>query len=372
MLQLKPLKIVLLAAVLMVSATNAAKRPYESLGFKPTAIPLLNFSSDDGTGYGLRASLYDYDGKSIPYRRAYSIQAFFTTGGKWVHHLRADIPNLRPGQRLEFEAKYEKEDFANYYGDWDNKDLKNVNKEDKTFKQVNPSLKLMWIRDLRKPWRLRAGFQLEHRDITPNAAEGNILHDQQPQPLGIEGGLLFEVNTSLRYDTRDDYTNSTRGILEEFLLEYGIGAGGNFNGVRLSYEHRHFISLLTGLVLAQRANADLTFGDLPFYKGLELGGSSTVRGLAASRRRGQGRVLLNSEVRWQGLQLSHREQLFTGLLLFWDVGQVFKRQDGPSLGGWSNGAGAGLRFHWHSTIVRADYGISGSRRGIYITFSQLF
>ena len=370
MLQLKLLNIVLLATILMVGATNAAKRPYESLGFKPTAIPLLNFSSDDGTGYGLRASLYDYDGKSIPYRRAYSIQTFFTTGGKWVHHLRADIPNLRPGQRLEFKAKYEKEDFANYYGDLRDEPLEKKTRQEKTFKQVNPSLKLMWIRDLRKPWRLRAGFQLEHREITPNAAAGNILHDRQPP--GIEGGLLFEVNTSLRYDTRDDYTNSTRGILEEFLLEYGIGAGGDFNGVRLSYEHRHFISLLRGLVLAQRANADLTFGALPFYKGLVLGGSSTVRGLAASRRRGEGRVLFNSEVRWQGLQLSRREQLFTGLLLFWDVGQVFQRRDGPSLGDWSSGAGAGLRFHWHSTIVRADYGISGSRRGIYITFSQLF
>ena len=45
MLQLKLLNIVLLATILMVGATNAAKRPYESLGFKPTAIPLLNFRS---------------------------------------------------------------------------------------------------------------------------------------------------------------------------------------------------------------------------------------------------------------------------------------------------------------------------------------
>ena len=96
MLQLKLLNIVLLATILMVGATNAAKRPYESLGFKPTAIPLLNFSSDDGTGYGLRASLYDYDGKSIPYRRAYSIQAFFTTGGNGSPTCAPTLPICAP------------------------------------------------------------------------------------------------------------------------------------------------------------------------------------------------------------------------------------------------------------------------------------
>ena len=34
--------------------------------------------------------------------------------------------------------------------------------------------------------------------------------------------------------------------------------------------------------------------------------------------------------------------------------------------------GAGLRYHWHSTIVRADYGASKNRTAIYITFSQVF
>jgi len=32
----------------------------------------------------------------------------------------------------------------------------------------------------------------------------------------------------------------------------------------------------------------------------------------------------------------------------------------------------GLRCHWQSTIVRADYGTSGDRRALYITFSQVF
>ena len=41
-------------------------------------------------------------------------------------------------------------------------------------------------------------------------------------------------------------------------------------------------------------------------------------------------------------------------------------------GAWRRGGGMGLRCHWHSTIVRADYGVSGGRRAIYVTFAQLF
>ena len=356
----------------------ARQRAYQSIGWKPTAIPILNFSSDDGAGYGLRTYLYDYDGESIPYHRAFSAQAFFTTKGKWVHRLQMDTPNFRPGQRLEIELVYEKEEFANYYGELSDAEvdalLGDVNadtrKKRTTFEQAYPKLRIMWIRNLRAPWRLRAEFQAGHSSITPNADAGSIL--KKLDPLGADGGTLFTAGTSLRYDTRDDYTNGTKGILEEFLIQYGIGGGGDFNGAKLSYEHRHFLPLLDGLVFAHRADADITFGNVPFYEELKLGGSSTVRGLAAARVRGQGRFLANGELRWQGLRLSSRQQIYLGGLLFADVGQIFTRRNGPSLDDWRTGKGAGLRFYWHSTIVRADYGSSGDRTGLYITFSQVF
>ena len=61
-----------------------ARPVHETVGWHPTAVPLLNFSSDDGTGYGLRANLFEYDGQSIPYRRKCSAQVFISTKGKWV------------------------------------------------------------------------------------------------------------------------------------------------------------------------------------------------------------------------------------------------------------------------------------------------
>ena len=365
------IKHLLLPMLLLFAADpTAATKPYESEGYKPTAIPIVNFSSDDGTGYGARVNLYDYDGESVPYRRAYGLQAFFTTKGKRVHRLRMDIPNVRSGLRVEVEAVFEKERFANYFGDLSDSESDAYTKEEQTFRQTSPSLRAMALHDLRWPWQVRAEIELSHDDIEPNAAVGSILRNLNP--LGADGGTLLQLRTAIRHDTRDDYTNSTTGLLEELLVEYGLGGGGDFNGVRFSYQHRHFLPLTEKLVFAHRVNGDLIFGDVPFYEQLKLGGSSTVRGLAAARRRGEGRILANGELRWQGVRLSRSQSLYLGGLLFVDAGQTFSRDEGPDLSEWRRGIGAGLRLYWHSTVVRGDFGRSGDRTGIYITFHQLF
>lgn len=339
-------------------------------GWKPTAIPLLNFSSDHGTGYGLRFNLFHYDGSTVPYNRAYSFQVFATTRGKQVHRIRLDAPRLKPGQRLEVEAVFEKEDFANYFGDLDADALRAYSKEEKTYQQTNPRLQLTWIRTLRPPFRGRAELRLSHRGIVPNAPGTGLL--DRLRPLGAEGGFLARAVAALRCDTRDDYTNSSRGVLEEVQMEYSWGGKGDYAGARLGLQHRHFIGILPGVVLAHRVQADLTWGDFPFYEQLSLGGSETIRGLSAARRRGEGRLLGNGELRWRGVRVSRSQRIYTGLVLFGDVGQTFKRGSGPGLRRWERGLGAGLRFHWHSTIVRADYGSSGERTGLYMTFSQVF
>ena len=82
------------AGVVLTGGPAWAGHVHETVGRKFTAIPLVNFSSDDGVGYGLRLNLFEYDGTSVPYRRAYSIQAFFTTRGKWAHRQYTDIPSF--------------------------------------------------------------------------------------------------------------------------------------------------------------------------------------------------------------------------------------------------------------------------------------
>lgn len=346
----------------------------KTTGWRFTPIPLFNYTSDDGMGYGLRLGVYEYDGSTVPYKRAYKAQIFVTTEGKWTHLMSMDVPNFFPGQRVEVEAALDKQDFANYYGELTKKDIDSlhVTKDQKTFRQISPNVQVTWIRDLTTPWRHKVGFEAKYTSITPNADSGSVL--RAIHPVGFDGGLLFKLNTSLRYDTRDNYLNSSKGLLEELLLEYKFGGGGDFNGWLMSFEHRHFIPIWEQFVFGYRLQADQTFGDIPFYDALKLGGDNSVRGLPAARVRGQGRFLLNSELRWKGLHLSERRNMYLGLLVFGDAGQIFKRKDGPSLQPdlWHTGYGTGLRFYWHSTIVRADYGFSEEGTGLYILFSQVF
>ena len=361
--------------LLLAPAPADAAAAHESTGWRPTAIPLLNFSSDDGTGYGLRANLYEYDGRSVPYRRKYSAQLFFTTGGKWVHRLLMDTPRFRGGDRLEVEFVYEKEEFANYYGGLSKAETRGLDRDQRTFSRAFPELKARWIRPLgaaggSTPWRLRLGSRLSYHEITPNAEAGNILAEQDP--LGADGGPLAQAGAALRYDTRDNYNDSSAGLLEELVAQYTLGGGGDYNGLQARLEHRHFATLLPGVVAAHRIALDWTAGDLPFFEELALGGSSTVRGLPKARDRGEARVLLNGELRWRGLRLSRAQNIHLGGLLFADAGQIFGGGEWPARGGWRRGAGLGLRFLWQSTIVRADHGFSGGGSGIYITFSQVF
>ena len=358
----------LLFAFLPATPCSAAQS-HETVGWRPTAVPLVNFSSDDGTGYGVRFNLYEYDGESVPYRRKYSAQVFATTQGKWVHRLLMDTPNFRPDQRLEVELVYEKEDFANYYGDLPDQVIDARPREERSFSQAFPELKLKWIRKLDRHFRVRTGGRISYNDITPNA-DNNIL--EELAPLGSDGGALFQLNSGIRYDTRDNYNNTSAGVLEEVFVQYGIGGGGDFNGASISFGHRHFLPLSDGLVFAHRLGIDWTVGDLPFYEELALGGSSTVRGVSSARDRGEARVLYNSELRWRGVQLWQEKQMYLGIVLFADGGQIFARDELPQTDGWRHGRGAGLRYHWHSTIARADYAWAKNRTALYITFSQVF
>jgi len=333
-------------------------------------LPLAGFSSEDGPGYGLRVATYVYDGHTVPYRNSTSVQAFFTTKGKWAHRLLVDYPQIRPGHRLEIELRYDKEDRANFFGNLDNGQIADFSHDEQTFRQQDPYLAVRWIQDLRRPWRLQLGLRTGKTFIDLHAASGSIL--QSLAPLGDAGGGLTQFNAALRHDTRDNYINTTRGHLSEVRVEHGLGADNTFNGGTIDLQHRHFISPHPSFVLAHRASTTYTYGDVPFFEQPKLGSSKTLRGLSADRFRGEARVLLNTEVRWLGLPLSQKHQVFGGLNLFGDLGQIYDRTASPSLTGWNVGVGIGARLYWYSTVVRADYGQSDGDSALYMRFAQIF
>ena len=303
-------------------------------------------------------------------QQAMGIQAFFTTKGKWAHLFMLDFPKVRPGERIEILLRYDKEDNGNYFGDMSDREIDTFSRDEQTFRDLYPTLLANWIKTARYPWHIRIGGEVGYTEITPTAPNGGII--ELLHPLGVEGGLLYSVEGALRYDTRGDYLNTASGFFEEVLLRYSVGRGGDYNGSQVVHDHRHFVRLGEGLVFGQRLKSTLSFENLPFYEKPKLGSSRTVRGVSADRYRDGGRILLNSELRWRGLRVSDRRNLYTGLSLFTDIGHVFRPKDGPSLDNWSWGIGGGPRLYWYSTIVRMDYGVAAGNSAIYMRFAQVF
>ena len=362
--------IVFLIPLILAGQPSFAKNAYETVGRRFTFLPLAGFSTDDGPGGGFRLTQFDYDGVSIPYSRAISAQGFFTTKGKWAHQIMADFPQVAPGRRLELSLRFDKEETANFFGDLTDEQLTSFTREEQTFQQIDVYIDARWIRTLARPWQLQWRLRGGTTFITPHAPQRNVI--EMIAPLGYKGGHLVQLGASLRYDTRDDYTNSTRGRLEEVGIEWAAGGGGNFNGGGLVLQHRHFKQVYDRIILAQRLLATYNVGEIPFYELPKLGSSRTLRGLSADRFRDEARLLLNTELRWLGVRISDRRHMFAGLNLFADIGQVFPNNTLPTAEAWRLGVGAGMRFYWYSMVVRADYGRSNGGSALYMRFSQIF
>lgn len=359
---------VIVILLLSTQESHAQPQPHETQGERLTLLPLAGFSSDDGVGYGFRGNLYRYDGQTVPYQQAYALQFFFTTKGKWTHRAKLDLPKFRGNDRLEIDFRYDKEAQAAYYGTLTDAQIAQYTKEEQTYETHYKTLGIIWYHTLKKPYQLRIGIIGGHNRITPNTTQNALLTTLAP--VGQNGGLLIQTHTAIRRDTRDNYLNSIRGTLQEALVEYSWGQYSN--GGQLSFEHRHFIPLSHGWTFAQRLITALTLGDVPFYEQPKLGSSKTVRGLSPARERGEGQTLINTELRWRQITLSNRHNIHCGIIAFADIGQIYKRADGPNLNDWQMGLGGGLRVYWYSTIMRVDYGKTKNHQSLYMRFAHTF
>ena len=99
-------KAALVGLLALVAVAADAQKVCEGYGWRPTAVPVVNFSSDDGTSFGIQVNLYEYDGEIVSHWRKYCAQSSATTGGKWVHRMLLDAPYIHSSERLEAERVF--------------------------------------------------------------------------------------------------------------------------------------------------------------------------------------------------------------------------------------------------------------------------
>jgi hypothetical protein len=107
------------ASGIMSDADFAAKRE----GRYVTGLPLVNYSSDTGFGYGARIYLFNNGSRNdpafreTPYESQLFVQYFATTGGWQYHYLDADFPRIAGSAfRARGWLAYEKNTSRNFYG----------------------------------------------------------------------------------------------------------------------------------------------------------------------------------------------------------------------------------------------------------------
>ncbi|MGK7924469.1 MAG: BamA/TamA family outer membrane protein [Spirulina sp.] len=218
-------------------------------------------------------------------------------------------------------------------------------------------------------WQASAG--LNYAQVSIRDRDGNLSpSDRYGNPLSVtEKGIddLVTVQAGIARDRRDNPANPTSGSVLSFSTEQSLPVGqGNILSNRLEANYAHFTP--TQLfdpenpeTIALNVQGGTTIGDLPPYRGFNLGGMNSIRGYDFAELGGGRSYFLASA--------EYRVPLFaspvTGVL-FADFGTDLGSSR-PTIGeggveqtnrGTGFGYGAGVRVNSPVGIIRADFGLS--------------
>lgn len=402
-------------------------------GWALQGLPIVNYNTDLGLGYGAQVMLVDRaDGTYDPYRALISLQIYFTTANIFSHRLVVDLPRLlHTPWRLDVDFRYSQFKFNPYYGLGNQSEYVPAQSscEDRGALAANPdecpgnpeflglryhsydvrSLPRLFVNlryELSPEWMFFTGYRLRLEQVYLGYTAPEDLGQSRPSLLAedMAAGLLpgfanrladplwlrtSEVVVGLLYDTRDIEASPTRGMYHELTLRGAAGfMGSQFNYWGGFLNSRVYLPVVPGyarLVAALRGLVDITVGEVPFtlfpvFGGLQtgeaIGGRDSVRGVLRNRYQGPAKVVLNGELRWTPLTLLPWNQQFDiGFVAFVDAGRVWRDLSFTDGGGFTSGAGGGLRIAWNREfIVRLDLGVGLTEptTGFYLEFNQVF
>ncbi len=401
-----------------------------------TGLPLWNYDTNFGHGFGARAYLYHNATRQdpffgyTPYRHRVFLQAFATTKGLQFHWLDYDGPYLGDSFfRLRAQALYVRALEKNYFGvgeaataplsfpgaerDYvrfsayqaaldevrDGKTLARFDKVDHERPQVLLSLERELLGGRLRPFvgvsfsynRLRdySGREVEVGGGELRMGETRLSLDCAAGRVhGCSGGWDNTVRLALSFDTRDFEPDPNRGVYAEISGELATPAlGSEYSYRRGVVAVRGYVSPapeLADLVLAARGVLQLQSREAPFFsmnvlpfvedERYGIGGARTLRGYKQDRFIGPVMTLANLELRWTVAKTELLGQSFGFMLVpFVDWGMVYDTPRDLALDGWRRAQGAAIRIAWNqATVVMVDYGFSREDSGLYINFTHIF
>ncbi len=400
-----------------------------------TGLPLINYSTDAGFGYGVR--IYQFDNglrtnslfEQTPYLKRFYGQLFQTTKGQSYHEFNVDIPFIGGSQwRLTGNVLYNGVLNANYFGHGVNEtDRPLTDKSGKTYNNLedyqeflnsveegNSNLKYnkyqrkrvstRWLaaHNFNQNLAIVGGLEIGKTDIRDwqgeefEDSEGNkvtanstLFTEKKNDLTGAEGGWLNHLILGIKYDQRDFEPNPKKGLLAEYFVEWGSkGIGSDYDYWRQTASIRGFTSPLKGLTLGSRLALSQSAQDTPFYAQSSmsffdgsqdaLGGIRTLRGYLQERFIAPGLALLQLEGRYHlGEKVLWGQRFGLQPIAFYDMGNTYTQITDifsePRTDKIKSNWGGGVVIPWNlSTLIHIFNGYSDEGQSLSISFMHAF
>ena len=334
-------------------------------GWSFAPLPILDYSSDHGFGYGGVAQAVWRPIEEEPPKLTVGVQLMWTTRAYRDHWLKLDW-RINDTWRVEGVGGFRAWDYAPYFGEGHAPIELDPEETRYAYCITGARVLLNVRRRLSGPFEFFATGFLRTAEI--NAWPGSVLEDQG----SFEDGRYLSLAAGLLVDSRDALPSPTAGHLAELSVRASHPwLGSEFAGGGVNLTERVYLSRSEALVWASKATLDLRWGETPFFASHILGGSQwtalggpwMLRGYPEGRFRGDGALLVSTELRWT-VHTLHLRGHSVGLMPtpFVDAGRVWqwdKRQVSalPAVNG-----GLGARFVWDEDIVlRIDTAVGVER-----------
>ncbi len=363
------MKILLITVTLLVFISELQPQEKGRANFE--VLPIVNYDSDVGFGYGAKAFLFDF----LNHKESFDLILYNSTKGERWYRFVFSMEDFENRQGTEYPLAldlildFDKFKSYKYFGIENFTAFKN-SKEHEIYTREQFEITAMFNRGLTKNIVVEAGLSYKVFNSFNFESDGLLLNTSSDFNKGKIKYHSLRLNG--RYDTRNSFINSSGGIVilleTESALESGIS---NISFFKVALNFQNYLAILNPeIIWASRVLAQAIFPDnVPFQLQLPVGGNRTVRGLPQDRYLSSSTLIINNELRfpiwWR----------FGGVLGL-DVGATGNRTSynfyEDQLSGWLISPAAGLRFYMDNFIVRLDIGMTKDYTGIYFNFGHMF
>lgn len=357
-------------STLVVDPTDKIKK-----GWSFGVLPTITYNSDLGVQYGGLIDLYNYgEGGIFPkYYERYFIEISRFTKGSGKNNFSFESNRLIKGRTFFFDIMYQPDEQFDFLGANGYESVYNQSWEERGdldyksrmfYKNQTKKLKIKAdiITPITKGWSWLAGFEFynytvntvnvdkyndgkDEEDRIPSTEEMPGLWDRYKK-WGIinaensDGGSFLGLKLGFIYDTRDNWTNASKGVWSEAVLIWVPGFVGNTNSgyLKLSLTHRQFLTIIkdkltfayrlgySGNIIGEEPNFALPIMYSAMIKNAAnegLGGQRTLRGVKRNRVVGSGEAYGNAEFRYKFWNFKlFKQNWYMATNAFVDAGKV--------------------------------------------------